>query len=94
MEVMCQIATNQNPLPDPHAPPAAEADATVAGSTASAAGTSEPTPAPSTTPQSHAARTLTYLTDCYTRVAVEERCHPKVLIMQIVPLFRLVPSQR
>uniref|UniRef100_A0A0A9Z5W3 Ubiquitin conjugation factor E4 B n=1 Tax=Lygus hesperus TaxID=30085 RepID=A0A0A9Z5W3_LYGHE len=75
MEVMCQIASNQNPLPEPDIPaastPAPETTEAVAS------GSSGAEVPPCITPQSHASRTLTYLTDCYTRVSVEERCHPK-----------------
>ncbi|BES87556.1 factor E4 [Nesidiocoris tenuis] len=79
MEVMCQIASNQNPLPEPEiVPPQQEQqeeppqDGAVPSSS-----TNESKPAPRLTPQSHASKTLTYLTDCYSRCAVEERCHPK-----------------
>ncbi|KAK9507640.1 hypothetical protein O3M35_007452 [Rhynocoris fuscipes] len=71
MEVTCQIASGENPLPSPVlcSSPADE------GPTAMELQPAPPPPTPQ--PPSHASTTLTYLTECYSRVAVEERNHPK-----------------
>ncbi|XP_075218617.1 ubiquitination factor E4B [Lycorma delicatula] len=68
MEVMCQIASGENPLPSPLS------CSTPEGMNQESA--EEATPAPSPSP-SLATVSLTYLTDCYSRVAIEERNHPK-----------------
>lgn len=69
MEVMCQIASGENPLPSPLSCSTPEAM-----NQEPAEGTP---PAPSSSP-SLATISLTYLTDCYSRVSIEERNHPKV----------------
>uniref|UniRef100_A0A023F2Z1 Ubiquitin conjugation factor E4 B n=2 Tax=Triatoma infestans TaxID=30076 RepID=A0A023F2Z1_TRIIF len=70
MEVTCQIASGENPLPSPMlcSSPSDEGPSNVE---------MQPAPPPTPQPPSHASTTLTYLTECYARVAVEERNHPK-----------------
>lgn len=68
MEVMCQIASGENPLPSPLS------CSTPDGMNQDSA--EEASPAPSSSP-SLATVGLTYLTDCYSRVSIEERNHPK-----------------
>ncbi|XP_014256792.1 ubiquitin conjugation factor E4 B isoform X2 [Cimex lectularius] len=65
MEVMCQIASGENPLPSP-----------ILCSTPDDNVEMKSLPAVPN-PPSHASTTLTYLTECYSRVAIEERNHPK-----------------
>lgn len=75
MEVMCQIASGENPMPSPL--PCSTPD-----------DSSENTTDPSSSHNNHNTSTLqspslattglAYLTDCYARVANEERNNPKV----------------
>ncbi|KAL1117669.1 hypothetical protein AAG570_003984 [Ranatra chinensis] len=65
MEVMCQIASGENPLPSP-----------LSCSTPDE-GTPNTQPMVTVQPPSLISTGLNYLTECYSRVAVEERNHPK-----------------
>lgn len=67
MEAMCQIASGENPLPSPLTCSTPDGTAT---ETMEEATESSPTPSLATTG-------LAYLTECYSRVAVEERNQPK-----------------
>jgi len=72
MEVMCQIASGENPLPSPlTCSTPDESNENIAEASSSGANTATP-PVPSL-----ATTGLSYLTECYARVANEERNNPK-----------------
>ncbi|XP_054268263.1 ubiquitin conjugation factor E4 B [Macrosteles quadrilineatus] len=70
MEVMCQIASGENPLPSPLSCSTPEDSSENIAAASSASASPPATPSLATTG-------LAYLTDCYARVANEERNHPK-----------------
>lgn len=73
MEVMCQIASGENPMPSPltcSTPDDSSENITEPSSSHNSTST--------LTSPSLATTGLAYLTDCYARVANEERNNPKV----------------
>lgn len=74
MEVMCQIASGENPMPSPltcSTPDESNKNIDVASSSHNISASIQPSPSLATTG-------LAYLTDSYARVANEERNNPKV----------------